>query len=379
MHKTIIHQISLSSMGGVQRSFNLYFKYAIKNSKFHHSIFGMHDIVEYFDDSKEFYNNLNKSFLNKIKFVFYLLSKNYIIHFYNNLGSRSINKLLTFIPSSNIIFHERGSAWNAKNKDIIIYKKNVSKAKIIIANSYATKILLIKRFGIDKNKIYVVYNGFFPKDFNFIPKNDVRYSQNFSIGYIGRLDTPKAVHIIIKVAKKLPHYEFFIAGKGAIENHLKHLAKDCKNVNFLGSVSDPLEIISKMDIMVVPSIREPFGNIIVESGFCKKPVIASMIDGIPEIIKNGFNGILIEPSKTISFNKIYKNVLPLPDVVINPKTYELQKPKEIDPLKLRDSIIKLSSNDNIRKLYGQNLYNSVQKKYNIDNYHKEIETIYKKL
>ena len=44
--------------------------------------------------------------------------------------------------------------------------------------------------------------------------------------------------------------------------------------------------LSKIDILVVPSIREPFGNVIVEAGFSGKAVIASKIDGIPEIILN---------------------------------------------------------------------------------------------
>jgi len=378
MSKKVIHQLSLSDIGGVQRSFNLFLPYAIKKSKFRHYIYSMHDLMDHFTDSKNFYYNINKSFLNKIKFVFFLFSKNYIIHFYNNLGSSSINKLLSLIPSSNIMFHERGTAWNAKEKDIKTYKKNASKAKIIIANSNATKTLLVKRFGIDENKIYVIYNGFFLSNYNFIPKNNKRYSEKLSIGYVGRLDTPKAVHVLIGAAKELPEYDFFIAGKGVLENKLKDLAKNFKNINFLGSIKEPLELISKMDIMVVPSIREPFGNVIVEAGFCKKAVIASNIDGIPEIINNGINGILINPDKELSLNEMLNDALPIPDVVVNPKTNELQKPKEINPSKLRDCIDELALDHDLRKRYGENLYNSVKKKYNIENYQKEIEIIYQK-
>ena len=378
MSKKVIHQLSLSDIGGVQRSFNLFLPHAIKKSKFRHYIYSMHDLMDYYKDCKKFYFNINKSYLNKIKFIFFLLSKNYIIHFYNKLGSYSINKLLTFVPSSNIIFHERGAAWNAKLKDIKTYRENASKAKIIIANSKATKTMLTKRFHIDENKICVIYNGFFLEDFNFIPKNNKRYSKKFSVGYVGRLDTPKAVHILIKAAKELTDYDFFIAGNGVLESQLKDLAKNSKNINFLGSTKDPLELISKMDVIVVPSIREPFGNIIVEAGFCKKAVIATNIDGIPEIINNGVSGILIDPDKEILFEEKLKNSLPLPDLVINPNTHELQKPKEINPLKLRDSIIQLALDHDKRKLYGENLYNSVKKKYNIENYQKEIEIIYQK-
>ena len=114
-----------------------------------------------------------------------------------------------------------------------------------------------------------------------------------------------------------------------------------------------------MDIIVTPSIREPLGNIIIESAYCKKPVIASNVDGIPEIITNGTSGILIDQDKKISFKSIPNNAIPMPDVVVNPKSQELTAPKEIDPLKLCEAISLLASNSNIRKLYGENLYRKV--------------------
>ena len=73
MSKKVIHQLSLSDIGGVQRSFNLFLPYAIKKSKFRHYIYSMHDLMDHFIDSKNFYYNINKSFLNKIKFVFFFI------------------------------------------------------------------------------------------------------------------------------------------------------------------------------------------------------------------------------------------------------------------------------------------------------------------
>jgi len=374
--KKIIHQISLSDIGGVQKSFTLYFSYAQKKSNFYHSIFSMHDLIDNFIEVEKYYNDFDNSFVNKIKFIFYLFSNKYIVHFYNNLGSYSVERLLKIIPSNNIIFHERGSVWNAKDKDFKVYKNNADRSKIIIANSKATKIMLIKRFGIDKNKIKVIYNGFLSKHFHYLPSKKYRFSDRFSVGYIGRLDSPKGVHVLLNAAKKLPSYDFFIAGMGILENELKESVNNISNVKFLGSFKEPLEFISKMDTMIVPSIREPFGNIIIESGYVKKPVIASNVDGIPEIIKNGFSGILINPDKEISFQNNIIGAVPLPKFVINPDTLDLQKPKEIDHLKLCDSINLLASNKKIREKYGENLYQTVRNKFNIENYFKNIEEIY---
>ncbi len=379
MIKKIIHQLSLSDIGGVQRSFALYFLYALKKSNFYHSIYSMHNLIENYDNLKNYHNDIHASLINKIKFIFFLFSKNYIIHFYNNLGSYSVKKILSVVPSSNIIFHERGTVWNAKDEDLDIYRYNADRAKIIIANSKASKSMLIKRFGIDNNKIKVIYNGFLSKKENFTSTNKKRYSERFSVGFLGRLDTPKGVHVLIKAAKKLSEYDFFITGKGILENKLKKLADGHKNIIFLGGTKEPLEFISKMDLMIVPSLREPLGNTIIESGYCKKPVIASNVDGIAEIIKHGKDGILIEPDKEITISEFLKDEVPLPKVVINPKTQELQKPKEIDPLKLCKSIVFMASNSNIRKLYGKNLYKTVKEKFNIENYYEMLEHVYKKL
>lgn len=379
MQKKIIHQLSLSDVGGVQRSFSLYFLYSLKKNYFHHRIYSMHNLISNFSILEKHYKNINKSLINKIKFIFFIFSKNYIVHFYNNLGSRSINKLLNIIPSTNIIFHERGAAWNGKDEDIKIYKSNAANAKVILANSNASKIMLNKRFGINKSKIKVIYNGFLNQNRNYIPKNTKRYSKKFSVGYAGRLDTPKGVHVLIEVAKKLKKYDFFLAGNGPLKNTLKNLAKNNKNIHFVDRVKQPLDFISKMDIMVVPSIREPLGNIIIESGYCKKTVIATNVDGIPEIIENGVSGILINPDKKLSFVNLPKNSVPIPKFVINPLTHKLQPPKEIDPKKLSKYIVKLEKNSSLRKKYGEKLYKTVSKKFNIENYSKKLEVIYKNI
>ena len=121
-----------------------------------------------------------------------------------------------------------------------------------------------------KKKIRVIYNGFLNQGENFKIKDKERFSDKFSIGYLGRFENPKGVHVLINSAKKLPGCEFFLAGQGILEDRLRELAKDFKNIHFLGSFKEPLEFISKMDVMIVPSIREPLGNVIIEAGFLQK-------------------------------------------------------------------------------------------------------------
>ena len=348
MNKTVIHQISMTGIGGVQQSFLAYFNKALRCSTFKHVVYGMHHIDDYYDEVAQWYININASLVNKIKFLYCLHSRRHIVHFYNNIGSKKIHQLLQIFPSSNVIFHERGTIWNAKEKDRDAYQYNASKARIVLANSQATKTMLIQRFGIKKDKIQVIYNGFLPDKQSVDCKEIKRYAEKFSIGYIGRLDTPKGVHILIKAARKLVRYNFYIAGDGAWKNALVELAKECGNVYFIGRVKEPLKFIEKMDLIVVPSIREPLGNTIIEAGFCKKPVIASNVDGIPEIIENGVNGILLTPNQELSISDLPIGAVPIPMFVIDHKG-QLQKPKEIDSTDLAKSITQLEKNPSQRE------------------------------
>ena len=71
MSKKIIHQLSLSAMGGVQRSFIPYLFHVLKKGNLHHRIYSMHDLGDQFIEVKNYHNNINKSLISKIKFFFF--------------------------------------------------------------------------------------------------------------------------------------------------------------------------------------------------------------------------------------------------------------------------------------------------------------------
>ena len=369
--KTVVHQITFAAVGGIQTSFIPLLRLFKKKSNHKHYLYGTHDVDDFYHEVKKDYKNYGKSILNLIKFIFYVYSKNYIIHFYNNLSSKKIHFFLKVLPSSNLIYHERGSIWSAKKEDIKIINYNAKKFNTIIANSNATKLILNKRFGIDKRKIKVIHNGFISKKITI--KNKGRYSKNFSIGFIGRLDTPKGVHILIEAAREIKNCDFFIAGDGILKKQLVESSKNLKNIFFLGR-NDALEFISKIDVLVVPSIREPLGNVIIEAGFCNKAVIASEVDGIPELINHNVSGILIKPKNQLSIKNLPKNSVPIPDFVVVNKN--LVKPREIDKNELIFYINKLKSNSKYRKKLGEQLNKKVKLDFTIEKYFNEIHRVY---
>ena len=131
--------------------------------------------------------------------------------------------------------------------------------------------------------------------------------------------------------------------------------------------------------MIVPSIREPFGNIILEAGICKVPVIASCIDGIPEIIDNNVNGILIEPNKPLFENVFSSAQIAKPEYVFNPILNKLIPPKEIDPNTLVLKLIEVSENRELIKKITSNLYKKVVTKFTMKKYCYELNRVYNQI
>lgn len=370
--KNIIHVISMKrGLGGVQQSFLSYYKFAQKNSRYKQYIFSNHEISKNYGYLKNFLK-IQKHFFSFIK---HLISKNSIIYLHNKLSSKKIFYLLKLLPSNNnIIFAESGTAWNMKTrKQIKMYQKNADLAKKIIVCSIATKQMLVKRFKLDEKKIVLIYNG---QEDPKIKKKKLS-KKKMNIGFIGRLESIKGAHLFIEAANLLKKYNFnfLIAGDGHLEKELKELSKENKNIKFIGNVKNPFNFIKKLDILVVPSIREPLGLVSIEAGLCKVAVIASNIDGIPEVITNKHSGILINPTQKINLKK-YKNQKSLPDFVINPSNYKLNKPRQLDPKKLSNSILLLSKNEKLRLKYGVKLYQHVKERFSIKNYFKGIEDLY---
>jgi glycosyltransferase involved in cell wall biosynthesis len=107
----------------------------------------------------------------------------------------------------------------------------------------------------------------------------------------------QAFSLLQKVA---PLLTLVLVGDGHLRSDLETLAKTLgisNKVKFLGRKGRPevAKLILHCEIFVLPSRAEPFGIVLIEAMACRKPVVATMVGGIPEIVENGKNGILVEP------------------------------------------------------------------------------------
>jgi len=373
----VSHFVGLSGIGGVQRNFAEYFNNQIKlESRLLHKVYTLGSVDAQYKIPVKIYDI--RKLKNLLSLVLDIISRNRVVHFYNNLTSLKVVVLLFLLPVHKLIIHERGTIWNFPSSRRVLLRFVVWKTKIVLVNSNATKVMLEKKFHISSEKIRVLHNGIDTKIKCVEKKEIYNKSALFRIGFIGRLDTPKGVHVLIDAMHNLvenSNIKLYIAGDGPLEDALKTRASNLKNIFFIGRIESPYNFLRDLDLLVVPSIREPLGNVCLEAGLCKVPVLAASVDGIPEIIENKASGELIIPTQTITFVP-QKNAIDFPEYIINPLTKEISRPKQINPQILAKKIITLSNSPGLLKKYGEQLYIKVVTYFNMDRYTKELNEIY---
>lgn len=129
--------------------------------------------------------------------------------------------------------------------------------------------------------------------------NGLTAREPLRFGYMGTLSEAKGVRWLIEQFQRLPfNATLQIAGRGQLndEAQLKALVTS-PNISFVGYQS-PDVFYSQIDVAVVPSIwKEPFGMVAVEACAHSRPVIASRMGGLPELIQDRLNGLLCSPDE----------------------------------------------------------------------------------
>ena len=122
------------------------------------------------------------------------------------------------------------------------------------------------------------------------------------VGHVGALDNDqKGQTYIIAVARELeascPDLQFVLVGGGEDEAMLKAAAAGLTNVTFTGFVDNVGDYLAAFDMFVLPSNREGIGSVLLDAMDRALPVIASRVGGVPDIVHDGENGILVDAGR----------------------------------------------------------------------------------
>ncbi len=180
-------------------------------------------------------------------------------------------------------------------------------ARKVIVTSGAMKAEIQGHFDVPQEKIEIIPNGINPKKYNAqVDRSAVRgrYGVNPDeklILCVGRLVPQKGIEYLIKsiprIAARYPQARVIIVGEGWLRGHLERVAQSTGHqwrITFTGWIPDQelIALLNSADVLVVPSIYEPFGIVALEGMAAGVPVVASDIGGLAEIVEHEHTGIL---------------------------------------------------------------------------------------
>lgn len=232
---------------------------------------------------------------------------------------------------NNVFYNSHGWSFNmecSRKKKIFYQWVEYWLAKLtcsIIAISDYERESALANHICKPEKIKVIYNGidldeYDQKLFQYhVTRKNLNIPEDaYVIGCVGRLSKQKAPDTFIRAASKIkeeiPHAYFLMVGTGEEELRIEQLIaefdlRDC--VHITGWVDNPMEYVMLFDQAMLLSRWEGFGLVLAEYMWAKKPIVATKVDAIPELITDGINGLLVEKDDVIAVKEaalhIYKD------------------------------------------------------------------------
>lgn len=281
-----------------------------------------------------------------------------------------------------VIAQNHGSIWTISPKKLALEKEHLKAIDGVIAVSEACRTMFHRKTGFDLKKITTIYNGVNFERLKAAPPAP-HPSGKKVILTVCRLIAQKGVFSFLEaipyVLDRRCDVIFWIVGGGPLKNELETLAarlRISRYVKFWDRQVTLSRFYRTADVFVLTSLREAFGNVILEAGYFGKPCIASNVDGIPEALIHNETGILVEPTRPVKANSSRKKGRKLPEWVIDGKTKKFRKPLSVDPKQLAYSILTVLNHPKAAQKMGQKARERVIRHFNIERYQNDISKYY---
>lgn len=321
--KTIVH--IAQSAGGVAEYLYMFLK-NFKDDNYEHIMVVSQDYKGQLDRFKPYTSNIYSvpmvrevELKNDIKAILKVRKilkqiKPDIVYLHSSKAGAIGRIALAFNFKTKILYNAHGWYFNAQISDkkrkifALIEKILAIKTDKIINISKSEYESALKYKIAPKKKMCIIENGI---DFTKFENND-KYREEtrkkyhienneIVIGVVGRLTEQKDPMTMIKafelVYKENKNTRLMYVGSGELEKNVKQYAKEKNILDMIiitGWVNNVEQYIPAFDIAVLPSKWEGFGLVLIEYMACDKPIIATNVGGIKDIIENEKNGLLVE-------------------------------------------------------------------------------------
>ncbi len=183
-------------------------------------------------------------------------------------------------------------------------------ASKVIVTSSSMKDEVCEHFRLPPEKVEIIPNGIDLSKYDVSVDRQMvrnRYGINTNeklVLCLGRLVPQKGMEYLIRatptIRQRFPGTRFVIVGDGWLRGHLESLARSTKcsdSITFTGFIPDGevVALLRQADVLVVPSVYEPFGIVALEGMAAGVPVVASQVGGLGEVIEHDRTGISVHP------------------------------------------------------------------------------------
>lgn len=172
-----------------------------------------------------------------------------------------------------------------------------------LVRKYASKISILFN-GIDLDHVSYILS----EDKNALAQQLDISSDKFNICYLGQVYPIKGIEYLVRaiadVINSVPNIMCYLVGDSCVTAYAGHyeyisrLIRELhldRHIKLIGWRDDALSILSLCDLLILPSLSEGVPKCIVEAMALGKPVIATRVGGIPELVRSGSTGFIVEP------------------------------------------------------------------------------------
>ncbi|MBI5411621.1 glycosyltransferase family 4 protein [Candidatus Peregrinibacteria bacterium] len=209
-----------------------------------------------------------------------------------------------------------------------IKKSCLQKTAHAIAVSSDNYKFLNHYYHIPENHLHLIHNGIDVERFAgtvnsrdkacLVPTEDGVPADAIVVTCIAELHPRKGHEYLLRAFEHLemaaPRVHLFLVGKGPLEASLRRRYGQHPNIHFLGWRDDIPELLKASDIVILPSLKEAFGMVLVEAMASGVAVIGTNRGGIPDIVQDGVTGLLVPPANSEKIVEAIYTLIQNPDL-----------------------------------------------------------------
>ena len=173
---------------------------------------------------------------------------------------------------------------------------------IVVSDAVGTTL---RRWGVSGEKVSTICNGVDVERFSEAAtelRDEITTGSQALIGFVGRLVSEKGGALLIRAAQQVlavqPNTKFVFAGEGPARQEWETLAGELgisEHVSFVGVREDMPGVYASLNMLVLPSLLEAFPMCLLEAMAAGKPVIATRVGAVPQLVRSEVTGLLLNP------------------------------------------------------------------------------------